>query len=410
MKKLLGVFVVLVVMCSICFAVEFSDFDLKNQWLSEGYEDIMNFLVQKGVINGYPDGTFKPSGTITRAEMSKVLVVAFDIELKNEEAKITFPDVKENAWYAKYVYALVNEGAIKGYEDGTFKPDNEVTLGEIVLMLDRLAGYSEGKTFTNQYSKEVNIWDCAEVGGLFKGYLTDDMVSIKPETRENVVVLVYNAMMFKANAEKEPTVVSGEVKEPVKEAEKEPTKPVEEPKTDPNKLTANKTYFGVVGSQSEEAGEKYIDVNTFENGVVKLKVVKIDKKPLEKSLIIFTVKSTGNVKLEKELKVADVEEGYLLVEEVDDEVVVFANEAEFLDTTEDYYMYGQTKVKLFNQEYYLVTADEDDVEGIEFKDCEKLENNKLSFKKDDRVFFDTNKDICIIVRGLEKPEGIDHGE
>ena len=103
MKKFLSILFVLVVMSSICFAAQFSDFDLKNQWLSEGYEDIMNFLVEKEVIKGYPDGTFKPENTITRAEMSKVLVVAFDVELKNEEAKILFPDVSENAWYAKYV-------------------------------------------------------------------------------------------------------------------------------------------------------------------------------------------------------------------------------------------------------------------------------------------------------------------
>lgn len=74
--------------------------DTKDHWAQATIEKWQD----KGIISGYPDGTFKPDNPITRAELAKVLTKAFDLE-KNEN-KLTenpYSDIDTNAWYWSYV-------------------------------------------------------------------------------------------------------------------------------------------------------------------------------------------------------------------------------------------------------------------------------------------------------------------
>lgn len=101
------------------------------------YETAVLTLIEAGVISGYPDGTFKPENSITRAEASKIVVLATGVT----EGAITaaaetadFSDM-EGHWAADYVAYAAAEGILNGYPDGTFKPDNNVTYYEITKML-----------------------------------------------------------------------------------------------------------------------------------------------------------------------------------------------------------------------------------------------------------------------------------
>ena len=89
-------------------------FDIVNHW-AKG--DII-YLLEKGAIKGYPDGSFRPDETITRAEFLTIVNSIFGYM---EESDIFFTDVKESSWFYKDVKRAVKAGYIKGYEDGTIR-------------------------------------------------------------------------------------------------------------------------------------------------------------------------------------------------------------------------------------------------------------------------------------------------
>lgn len=93
-----------------------------------------------GWLKGYPDGTFKPNGNITRAEASAVIVRALGLEAAAAAAKglaSKFSDVPSTHWASGYVNVCTTRNLLKGYPDGTFKPEANVTQAEFITMLVR---------------------------------------------------------------------------------------------------------------------------------------------------------------------------------------------------------------------------------------------------------------------------------
>lgn len=113
------------------------------------FEDVANWAKpyvaaaeKAGYIKGYPDGTFRGSEEITRAEFSKMLVQYMQVEgiTLEKQDSVSFADVDRNGkkWYTDAVYLLADGGIICGYKDGTFLPDSQITRAEAVTMLGRL--------------------------------------------------------------------------------------------------------------------------------------------------------------------------------------------------------------------------------------------------------------------------------
>ena len=95
-------------------------------------------LAQAGVLLGYPDGTFKPDQNITRGELSKVINKIFNYTEADTEV---FSDVdKTRDWYYNEVAIAKKAGYIKGYEDGTFRGENNMTREEACTILTRVGG------------------------------------------------------------------------------------------------------------------------------------------------------------------------------------------------------------------------------------------------------------------------------
>lgn len=114
--------------------------------LSKETQDAISKLSALEIIGGYPDGTFKPSATITRAEFAKMACVASGMQ---ESADILvntasqFSDVKAGEWYTGYINLAVSQGFVKGYPDGTFKPNNTITNAEVITVILRILGYND---------------------------------------------------------------------------------------------------------------------------------------------------------------------------------------------------------------------------------------------------------------------------
>ena len=108
------------------------------------YEDAVTSLNKNGVINGFPDGTFRPQSYVTRAELCKLLVEALDLKQYGNPIS-SFLDVNYSDWYYEYVKAAVDNGIIIGYNDGTFRPNNNVSYSEMITMLIRAMGEEKRK-------------------------------------------------------------------------------------------------------------------------------------------------------------------------------------------------------------------------------------------------------------------------
>lgn len=138
MRKVLSLVLVLaLVLGSFAFTFAATPSDV----VGEDSEDAVNVLMELGVISGYPDGSFKPAGIVTRGEMAKIIICALGLE-DYAAGRSSFSDMAGH-WSDKYVAYAVSLGIINGYPDNTFKADNTVSYDEAAKMLVAALGYTE---------------------------------------------------------------------------------------------------------------------------------------------------------------------------------------------------------------------------------------------------------------------------
>ena len=150
------------------------------------------------IIGGYPDGSFKPEGNITRAEVTKMICVALNGG-KNPAVSTnttpTFSDVRNNAnaaWAEGYIESCAAQGIVSGVGGGKFAPNGNVTGVQLAKMLLVSLGYkSENEGFTgNAWATNVNVR--AAQKGLYEGL--EKMDSNAAITRDNAAQMVWNAL------------------------------------------------------------------------------------------------------------------------------------------------------------------------------------------------------------------------
>lgn len=103
--------------------------------------DAVSVLTELGVVEGYPDGTYKPGNIVTRAEMAVIAVRALGLA-DYATGTASFSDMAGH-WSNPYVAYATSLGILAGYPDGTFKPDNTVSYDEAATMLVRALGYGD---------------------------------------------------------------------------------------------------------------------------------------------------------------------------------------------------------------------------------------------------------------------------
>ena len=108
-----------------------------------GYETAVSALVSEGVIVGYPDGTFHPAESISRAAACVIVVKSMGASdaVITAAASNGFTDLAGYSWAAKYINYAAAKGVVSGYPNGTFKPGSQVTYNEMAAMLVRALGY-----------------------------------------------------------------------------------------------------------------------------------------------------------------------------------------------------------------------------------------------------------------------------
>ena len=161
--------VILIVLCAMLISsVSYAYPNFKDvgadHWASQSITD----LAGKRIITGYNDGSFKPSNTITRAELATILVRAGDLEAVNVSNGMTYTDVNADAWYASNVEAA-EEYLIGYYEKGepVYYPDRQATREEMTVAIMKLLGFSLADAKEGYLERFTDIEDFAPVFGAY---------------------------------------------------------------------------------------------------------------------------------------------------------------------------------------------------------------------------------------------------
>ena len=107
---------------------------------SDYFYVLVRYLYCAGVISGYFDGTFRPYNTTTRGQMTKIVVLAFGYPIFIPPVP-TFTDVPTTHTFYEYVETAAYEGIVSGYSDGSFRPQNDVTRGQLSKIVVVAAGW-----------------------------------------------------------------------------------------------------------------------------------------------------------------------------------------------------------------------------------------------------------------------------
>jgi len=166
--------------------------DITGHWALSN----INKLVDMGAINGYPDGNFKPSNNITRAEFAAVLVNAFKLAPQNGKV---FSDTAKH-WAKDCIATAAASGIVNGYDNKTFGPNDLITREQMAAMIVKAAKLpptAMENHFTD--SSSISEWAQAAIAiatqnGIIHGYPDNTVRPLSSATRAEAVTVIVNAL------------------------------------------------------------------------------------------------------------------------------------------------------------------------------------------------------------------------
>ncbi|CEP79956.1 IdeS/Mac family cysteine endopeptidase [Paraclostridium sordellii] len=178
--------------------------DISGHWAKKE----INKFISSGYVNGYEDKTFRPDNSITRAEFVKLVNKYFGF---NNKKDIKFSDINTNDWYYNDICIASKAGYINGYEDKTFKPDKTITREEVSKILISIKNKQDNVyDKLNKYpdKNKVSNWAKPYVeGAIEQGYLKgDDLGFLNPTnniTRAESITILSRVVKSKTEIKKE---------------------------------------------------------------------------------------------------------------------------------------------------------------------------------------------------------------
>lgn len=160
------------------------------------YFNSLSYLKEKDILNGYTDGSFKPYNKINRAELLKLLMEGSGKSTETNNLDC-FKDVDPAAWYANYVCAAKEQNLVSGYENGEFRPSQNINKAEALKILAKI--YSWDTSTENPavyfYDSPGDQWFTSYVNYAKEhNYLEESSTLFKPGeeiTRANISTILY---------------------------------------------------------------------------------------------------------------------------------------------------------------------------------------------------------------------------
>ena len=196
MKKLLAMVLALVMTLFLAVSANAAFKDDKS--ISDDYAESVAVLNGMGVFKGYEDGSFKPEGNITRAEVATIIYRIYTADVaKNDKSGLyatynKFSDMAGAGWAQGYIGYCANASLVKGYPDGTFKPSGKVTGYEVLAMILRAVGYDKNNEFSGADWALHVAQTAQQLGVLDNVAKTTDLNA--PASRELVAELLFQGI------------------------------------------------------------------------------------------------------------------------------------------------------------------------------------------------------------------------
>lgn len=202
LKKTLALVMALAMVLSFCVVGSAATIKYKDVDNTANYTEAVSILSNLNIIKGYEDGTFRPDNTITRAEAATVLVRTLGMEevAQGNAGATAFTDVPSDHWASGYINTAYNQGIIDGMGNGIFAPEENVKFEQMVKMLVAALGYTPKATANGGYP--TGYLSVASQEGITKGATG---TTGKDATRSTVAKLVYNSLEVKLMDVKEFT-------------------------------------------------------------------------------------------------------------------------------------------------------------------------------------------------------------
>ncbi len=165
--------------------------------------------ISSGYVKGYPDGTFRPDAGVTRAEFVAMLDSAFQVPAgQNENTPV---DVSDQDWFAQDVKSALADGFVSGYPDGTFQPQDEVSRQEASCMLAKLLKPDGAGDLSFSDTDDIAGWAKTSVSGLVAAGIMTGYPDGSFRLQEVITRAEAVVMINKALASQSPTPVTDQL-------------------------------------------------------------------------------------------------------------------------------------------------------------------------------------------------------
>ncbi len=206
-------------------------------------ENCVQKLVNKNIVSGDPEGTFRPNDNVNRAEFVKMIILALYPELKNYSGNNCYNDVSGTDWFAGFVCAADSKNIVSGYDGGLFMPSRNITRAEATSVLVKSYGLPLNQESTSVFN-DVNVdWQKQYVNtaynyDLVSGYEDNTFRPDNSLSRAEAAQLVCNAL--ESGIEKTETVSEENTQTDELTSENQESTPEEEATEEPaEEETAN---------------------------------------------------------------------------------------------------------------------------------------------------------------------------
>ncbi len=161
---------------------------------NKSHSELISELVNYGIINGYDDGTFKPQENITRAEFAKMIICATGYNYTEYEIYEDFVDVSNSHWAKDYIYVSKKLGIVNGTSSTTFEPESNITYEQAIKMIVCSLGF--GDDAINQGGYPNGYINVANKLGITSGL---SFVQTDVATRLDIALMISNILDIKYN-------------------------------------------------------------------------------------------------------------------------------------------------------------------------------------------------------------------
>ena len=181
--------------------------NFKDMQSNDFFYEAVNSLHARNIFSGYNDGTFRPNETVTRAQAAKIIAVALNLDTTNAKDP-GFKDVSKQNWAYRYIAALANKGIVVG-SDGAYKPNNPITRAQMAKVISLAYNFqaedSQQLLFTDVSQDD---WFKKYVGALVGNQITSGTTPTTFSPSKNVTRGQIAAFVYRSENKTSPVQVS----------------------------------------------------------------------------------------------------------------------------------------------------------------------------------------------------------